>query len=144
MLNEYTIPGTHRKEFRLAAAQATAATNEEFAVWRIPPISEGVATGIKITGAIWVPDAAVAANVTNFGVLSVRNRGAADAGTALPVTRSYAATNSVARVPEAMTLSATAADALCAAGDVLTVQRLFTGTGVIIPAGLVILTYTLR
>lgn len=144
MLNDYTIPGTHRFVWRFAAAQAAANTNEEFVAWRIPPTSEGVATGITITGGVWIPDAAVTANGTNYGVLSVRNRGAADAGTALPLTRSYIATNSVARVPEAMTADGTAANLLAAAGDVITIQRLFTGTGVVIPAGIVIIQYTLR
>lgn len=144
MPNDYTIPGTHRKDFRFAAAMTGATANDEFVLWRIPPTIEGVATGITITGGVWIPDAAVTANGTNFSVLSVRNRGAADAGTALPLTRSYAATNSVARIAEAMTPDGTAANLLCAAGDVLTVQRIATASGLVLPAGLLIVQYTLR
>lgn len=91
----------------------------------------------QITSAKWIPGAAVTANATNFATLSLRNRGAAGAGSVKPaVDRSYAAGNSVANVPEVMALSGTASDALVAAGDVLTVSIAHSGTGLLIPAGL--------
>jgi hypothetical protein len=99
---------------------------------------------MTVTAADWTPQAAVTANGTNFATLSLRNRGAAGAGTALPVSRSYAATNSVAFVPEAMTLSGTATDLTLSAGDVLTVQMLFSGTGLVIPSGTVRLVARIR
>jgi len=98
----------------------------------------------KIIGVKWIPDAAVTANGTNYTTLSVRNRGAAGAGSVLPASRSYAATNSSAFVAEDMTLSSTASDLVCAAGDVLTVQALHTASGVALPAGLVRVAYQLN
>lgn len=112
------------------AGQATAATVDEFAAMVAP-------FNLKITAVKWVPATAITANGTNYFTLTLRNRGAAGAGAALPASRSYAATNSVAAVAEAMTLSATAADLNVAAGDVLTVEKLVTGTGLAMPDGVV-------
>ena len=83
----------------------------------------------------WVPAAAVTANATNYFTATLRNRKADASGAAQPATRSYAATNSSAFVSEAMTLSSTAADLLIAAGDVLSVEKLNTGTGLAMPKG---------
>lgn len=112
------------------AGQATAGTADEFSGFVAP-------FPLKITGAKWVPAAAVTADGSNYFTLNLRNRGAAAAGTALPASRSYVATNSVAFVPEAMTLSGTAADLLVAEGDVLTVSKVNTGTGLAMPDGVV-------
>jgi hypothetical protein len=71
-------------------------------------------------------------------------QGADDSGAALPFSRSYIATNSVARIKETMTVSATAADLLVANGDVLTVQRIATASGLALPVGLIELAYRLR
>lgn len=97
-----------------------------------------------VTGVRWVPDAAVTANGTNYFTLNVRNRGAADAGTAIVAPRSYAATNSVARRDETLTLSGTPANLLLAVGDQLVVEKLVAGTGLAMPAGLVVLTLRRR
>jgi hypothetical protein len=116
--------------------QATAGTADEFSGVVAP-------FNLKITGVKWVPAAAVTANGTNFFTLTLRNR-TTGAGTALPAQRSYAATNSVAFVAEAMTLSGTTADLNVAAGDVLTVEKLVTGTGLAMPDGVVQVTYQAR
>lgn len=110
--------------------QATAGTVDEFAALVAP-------FDMKITAVKWLPAAAITANGGNYFTLTLRNRGAAAAGAALPAQRSYAATNSVAHVAEAMALSGTAADLLVAAGDVLTVEKLVTGTGLAMPDGVV-------
>jgi hypothetical protein len=112
------------------AGQATAATVDEFTAFVAP-------FNLTITAVKWVPAAAIVANVTNFFTLTLRNRGAAGAGAALPAQRSYAAVNSSANVSENVTLSGTAADLLVAAGDVLTVEKLVTGTGLAMPDGTV-------
>lgn len=111
------------------AGQATAGTADEFTGFVAP-------FDLKITGVKWVPAAAVTADGTNFFTLNLRNR-TTGAGSALPASRSYAATNSVAFVAEAMTLSGTAADLLVAAGDVLTVSKVNSGTGLAMPDGTV-------
>lgn len=116
--------------------QATASTADEFA-GVVAPIN------LKITAVKWIPAAAVTANATNYFTLTLRNR-TTGAGAALPAQRSYAATNSVALVAEAMTLSGTAADLLVAAGDVLSVEKLVTGTGLAMPDGVVQVTYQAR
>lgn len=112
------------------AGQGTAGTPDEF-IAMVAPFD------LKITGVKWIPAAAITANATNYFTLTLRNRGAAAAGTALPAQRSYAATNSTALVSEAMTLSATAADLNVAAGDVLTVEKLVTASGLAMPDGTV-------
>lgn len=111
------------------AGQATAGTADEFSGFIAP-------FDLKITGAKWIPAAAVTADGSNYFTLNLRNR-TTGAGAALPASRSYVATNSVAFVPEAMTLSATAADLLVAAGDLVTVSKVNTGTGLAMPDGVV-------
>lgn len=130
------IQGNHVLRIQLQTAMAGATTSDEFLLATMP-------TNATLVSAKWVPFAAVTANGTNFSIISVRNRTTA-AGTALPFTRSYAATNSVAFTAEAMTADSTAANLLAAAGDLLTVQRIFTASGVIIPAGLVEVSYRIR
>lgn len=121
------VPGAHIHRVAIAG-QATAGTADEFPLVRVP-------YNASLVAAYWIPKAAVTADATNYVTLTVRNRGAAAAGTAKPASRSYAATNSVAFVAEAMTLSATAADLLLTAGDILTAEKLQAGTGVALPAG---------
>jgi hypothetical protein len=110
-----------------AYAMAGATTDREDVAMRVP-------YAMVITAVDWVPQAAVTANGTNYSTLSLRNRGSGS-GSALPASRSYAATNSAAFTAESMTLSSTASDLALAAGDVLTVQMIHTASGVIIPAG---------
>jgi hypothetical protein len=131
------LAGNHTKSMTLTSAMAAAGTDDEFAAFTAP-------FDLTITAVKWTPGAAVTANGTNFSIISVRNRKADASGTALPATRSYAATNSVAFVPESMTLDATAANLNASAGDVITVQRLHTASGVVIPAGVLDISYKLR
>lgn len=118
------------------AGQSTASTVDEFTGFVAP-------FNLKITSVKWVPTAAITANATNYFTLTLRNR-TTGAGTALPASRSYAATNSVAFTAEAMTLSATAADLNVASGDTLTVEKLVTGTGLAMPDGTVQVYYQAR
>lgn len=135
------LSGLQNFQFPLTTAMAGATTSDEFEAFVVP---SDVPVGITLVSARWVPAAAVTANGTNFSVLSIRNRGQAGAGTALPFIRSYAATNSVAFTGEAMTVSGTAADLAAVANDVITVQRIFTASGLVLPAGLLTVFYTLR
>ena len=117
--------------------QATAGTADEF-IGMIVPFD------MTITGVKWIPKAAVTADPTNFFTLNLRNRKADASGSALPASRAYSATNSVAFVAEAMTLSSTAADLLLSAGDVLTVSKVNSGTGLAMPGGTVQVTAQAR
>lgn len=130
------LRGDHTVTLQVAAMASAATDNEQLGF--VVPFSA------KITGVKWVPSAGVTANGTNYSTLSVRNRGAAGAGTALPASRSYAATNSTALVPEDCTLSGTASDLNVSAGDVLTVQMIHTASGVVIPSGTVRISYQAR
>ncbi|HEY2086468.1 MAG TPA: hypothetical protein VGH54_10655 [Mycobacterium sp.] len=130
-------PGVLTIRALIPAAMASAATDDETPVAVLP-------TNATIKAGRVIPLAAVVANVTNFSILSVRNRGAAAAGAALPLGRSWAAVNSTAFVADVMALSGTAADAVANAGDVLTVSRIHSGTGVVIPACIVEIDYVIR
>lgn len=128
-------------DMRLAAS--VAATAAGTAVQQ--PISR-LQNKITVTGVVWTPGAAMTANDTNYVTLTLRNRGAAGAGTTTLATRAYtvAGGNSVAGQAEVLTLSATAADLLGAVGDVLTAQFTHTASGLAIPAGLIEVIYRLR
>lgn len=130
------LSGTHQVRVSLPAMTGATA-DDEFVV-------EVAGTNAVIKAVRFIPGAAVTANVTNFTILSVRNRKADASGTALPASRTWAATNSVAQVADVCTLSATASDLLVSAGDVLTVQRLHTAAGLVIPAGVVEIDYQIR
>lgn len=117
--------------------QGTAGTPDDWAILEAEQ-------AITITGARLIPNAAITANGSNFFDLALINKGAAGAGNTSVATRSWAATNSVAFVPEAMTLSGTAANLNLAAGDVLDLARTVTGTGLAMPDMLVVVKYRLR
>lgn len=98
---------------------------------------------IKLIAVKLVPNAAITANASNFFDLAVINKGAAAGGSTSMATRSWAATNSVAFVAESMTLSATAANLLASAGDVLDLSRTVTASGLAMPDMLVEVHYQL-
>jgi hypothetical protein len=114
------------------AGQATAGTVDEFPLLRVP-------FACKLVAVYFVWKAAITANGTNYFAATIRNRGAAAAGTAVAATRSFIAGNAAAFVPEAGTLSTTAADLAFAAGDVLTCEKLVTASGLAMPAAAIIL-----
>jgi hypothetical protein len=88
-----------------------------------------------VVGVNIVPNALITAAATNFSTLNVRNRKADASGAALPYSRSYLATNAPALVNDANAVaSGTAADALVNTGDVITVSRVHSGTGIALPA----------
>lgn len=119
------------------AAEGTAGTAEAFTG---PPAP----FKCKVTAVTWVPNAAVTANGTNYATLALQNGGATGTGTTNIASRSYAATNSVARTAEALTLNATAANLNLAAGDILVVDRSVAASGVATPGGVFIATIQAR
>lgn len=111
---------------------ATAGTPDEFVVFAAPFAG-------RVVRVQWVPEAAITANGTNFFTLRIRNRGPAPGtGNVEVATRSYAATNSVAFVSENATLHATATNLKFAFGDVITVEKVVTASGLAMPPGVVI------
>jgi hypothetical protein len=135
--DDRSMPGTKTLRIVLPAAMGSATTDDE-------TIGAVLGTNARITGARFIPAAAVTANGTNFSTLNVRNRKADASGSALPASRSWAATNSTAFVADTATLSATASDLLASAGDIITVSRVHTASGVVIPAGVVEVDYLIR
>ncbi len=92
-----------------------------------------------VTAATLVPSAAITADGTNYAVYTL-TRHTAGASAATTATRSWIATNSVALTEESMTLGAGVA---LAAGDTLTIIKTVAGTGLLIPACLLVVTYQL-
>lgn len=134
------IQGNHSLRV-FVGGMATAGTDKKFALGKVPKCT--------ITGVTWIPQAAVTGDDTNNFAVAVQNAGQVDgtATTAVTATKTYVATpatNSVAFLPEALTLSSTAANLDCADGDVLKLVRTHSGTGLAMPEGIIEITYKLR
>lgn len=85
----------------------------------------------------YVPEAAVTGAATNNRTVSLVNKGQAGSGTTVVATLTYASgTNSTANNESSLTLSATAADLVLAAGDTLQWRSIANGTGLADPGGL--------
>lgn len=93
-----------------------------------------------ITRVLYVPSAAVTANASNFRVLTLQNKGTNGlSGSTAVASRTWAAGNSVQSQADVFTLSGTAANLQVQAGDVFQMAGTHGGTGLIIPAGSVIM-----
>lgn len=138
MPGDHDVPGDH-KFTAFIPAQATAGTAQRVPVWEAP-------YACTVTAARWIPQAAVSGANTNNFALGLINRGQAGAGTtAVTTVKTYASgTDSVASVPESLTLSSTAADLNLAAGDQLDFARTVNGTGLASPHGVLVLTVRVR
>lgn len=111
----------------------TAASVKEVAIGRAP--FPGV-----ITGVVFIPAAGVTGAATNFFSINVRNR-QAGAGTLVPATLAFSAgIDAVAQTPRTITLGS-AANLVVAEGDVITVEKAVTGTGLACPDGEVIVSF---
>lgn len=130
------IPGTHILRASFPVVMASATTSDEYPGVIVPEDA-------TIVGVTWTPLANVTANGTNYTTVGVRNRGAAAAGTDIIATRSYIATDSVAFTPEAMTLGA-ASVLDVDAGDLLTIRRVHTASGLAVCAGLIEISFKFR
>lgn len=138
------LSGPQIFNFNITVAMASATTDDETVVCEVGKDTPASTNGLTLVTARIIPAAAITANGTNYSAATIRNRTAAFAGTALPFSRSWIATNSAQGAAEAMTASGTASDLVCANGDVLTFQRIHTGTGIALPAMHVSFTFTLR
>lgn len=114
-------------------AQATLGTDDNWPVWQAP-------NKVQITAVTFVPSAAVTANATHYSIYTVTRYTAGASGTSV-ATRTWAATDSAAETPEALTLSATATNLLLAAADTLSVVKTHGGNGLVIPDGALIISY---
>lgn len=90
---------------------------------------------LRVKGAKVTAEAAVTGADTNSVTLALRNLGAAGAGAIDIATLALAAgTDLAADTPQALTLNATAANLLVAAGEVLTFRQVKVGNGMNIAA----------
>jgi len=96
----------------------------------------------QVTAVALVPSAAITADGTNFATYTL-TRHTAGASATTVATRAWSATNSVAVTAELMTLSGTAANLLLAVGDTLSIVKTVGGSGLVIPACLLVVTYKL-
>lgn len=98
-----------------------------------------VTTAGSVLSVTFVPDTVLTGADTNSATLSVVNKGAAAAGTAVVASKAFTnGVNIAATVPGDITLTATAADAVVAANDVLVYRRTKVGTGLAVPAGMLV------
>jgi hypothetical protein len=89
-----------------------------------------------ISKATYVPAAAITGANTNNRALTVTNRGQDGSGTTVVATLAFTSgVNGVKDDALAITLSATPANLVVAAGDVLTVDSVHAGTGIAEPGG---------
>lgn len=131
------IPGPHVIEVPVAG-QATAATPDEFAIGTAP-------FNAVVTGVAFIPKSTLTGANTNYCSVTLRNRGAAGSGSTNIAQTDYVSTvNATAFVANAVTLNATTANRNVTAGDVLTCEKLVTGTGLAMPAGTIEVTLQAR
>lgn len=114
------------------ASTGNAASTGGQAVGRVP--FRAVVTAVK-----FIADAAVTGATGDAPTLTLKNRGAAGAGTTAVAAKAFiTGEDMVAFAPEDITVSATAADLLVAEGDVLSIDKTVAGSGTVIPAGTVV------
>jgi hypothetical protein len=93
----------------------------------------------KVTAVSFIPEAASTGDNTNTRTYTLVNKGSAGAGTTVIATLALTTgVNLVASDEKAATLSATAADLLVTAGDVLAWVSTHTASGLVDPGGTVI------
>jgi hypothetical protein len=90
----------------------------------------------KVTAVTYVPEAASTGDNTNKRTYTLVNKGASGSGTTVMATLDLVTgTDLVAFDEKAATISATAADLVFAAGDVLAWKSTHAGTGLVDPGG---------
>ncbi|MGE5827702.1 MAG: hypothetical protein ACM30G_04970 [Micromonosporaceae bacterium] len=112
-------------------SQATLGTDDNWPLFQAD-------SKMKVISVSFVPSDAITANATHYSVYTLTRYTAGATATSV-ATRSWAATNSVAETPEAMTLSGTAANLILAAADTLSMVKTHGGNGLVIPDGLLVI-----
>ncbi len=120
-----------------AADGAAATATAEHAFYR-------ASCAMTVKAVRYVPDAALTADNTNDATITVQRRNSDGTGavTVAAITTNIASGNWVQWVAKALTL--TAANAALAAGQILTVSIAKGGTGVVVPAGQLVIDYTIN
>lgn len=115
--------GYTRRQNANVPAQATAATVQATIVAEVKQAGSLSECAIQ-------PAAAVVANASNYRTFTLTNRGATGVGTTVMATYDTSTTGLVDNDETLMTLSATPANLVVAANDILEMVETVTGTGV--------------
>ncbi len=117
--------GRHRLVVRLPTEWATAATVDDVCAFIAP-------FGLEVTSVKYLPDVDLTGVTATEATLEVLNKGLAGAGTAVMATHSFIDASDAAEfVALALTLGA-AADIVAVEGDVITIEKSVTSTGLAI------------
>ena len=119
------------------ASTGNAASTGPLTMWVAPH-------DCTITAITLLPSTAITAHGTDYAVYTATRYTAAGGSATTVATRSWIATNSVAFATEAMTLSGTAANLVLEAGQVLIMVKTAAGSGLVIPAMTVVVSYKLN
>lgn len=118
-----TLLGPQKATVKLPTELATAATVDEFVAFRAP-------FNIKITAVRYLPAADLSGVTATEVTLAVNNKGLDGLGAVEIASLSFITTVDADEFDEkAIPLSGTAADLLAVAGDVITIQKSVTSTG---------------
>lgn len=98
-----------------------------------------------ITAVTYTPDVTITGANTNSRTVSLINKGQAGSGSTVVATLAFVSgVNASAGTPKTIVLSATPANLLVAAGDVLEFDSTHVGSGIVDPGGLVQVQFTSR
>ena len=130
------LPGTVSEQTRFILVALGTAVDQ--LAWK-----NNTGATVKITGAGVIFDAAVTGADTNNFAIGIVNKELAGSGSvAVTSVTTYASgTDAVAFVEEPLTLSGTAANLLIADGEVVVMSKTENGSGLEMPAGLVVLRF---
>jgi hypothetical protein len=128
MPGDKDVPGGHTRRL-IIPAMTGATADDEWALF----VAD---SNLKVVGVNWVPNAGITHSASNYTTMTIQDRGAADGSPTTVASRAYSATDATAfEVDAVMALSATAANLLLTAGDVITLARAHTSSGLALPAG---------
>jgi len=122
------VLNTIRHDIAIPVGFNTAGTADEEPGWRAP-------IACRVTAVRFIAETAITGDATNYATLSLENKGTAGSGTDEVASFAFdtPTTDDVAALDEkALTLSVTPADLVLAAGDILSIKKAVTGSGMVI------------
>ena len=133
------LPGV--ESVSVAIPAIALGTDGEQVVW-----TNKTGATVRITAVTYTPEAAVTGNTTNNLTLQLRNKGTAGSGTtAVTAVKTYATgTDLTAFVPDALVISTTAVDRDIDVDETVALNKVETGSGLILPEGVVTLEFEYR
>lgn len=133
------LPGTD--SVTVAIPEIALGTSGEQVVW-----TNKTGAKVRLTAVTYTPEAAVTGDDTNNLILQLRNKGTAGSGTtAVTATKEYdTGTDLTAFVPDALAVATTAADRDIDVDETVALNKTETGSGLILPEGIVTLEFQYR